>query len=273
MRLCGTRVACEYPKFRNTELPAMPAVEPVLRALNILEELNLSATTSLAALARATGLPKPTLVRLLDTLIAGGYARRVSRRDGYALTERVVRLSGGFRHADAVVEAARPFLSALTAEHKWPVALATLDHDAMLLRASTLKESPFGTDPNQLNRHVPMLVSALGRAYLAFCPDVERETILALLRASPLEANRPARDPRHIRDLIRTVRRQGYASTGPIPGDRSKGLAIPVLAGSRVLAAITLRYIGVALSEDEAVKRYLPSLRAAARRIAQAALA
>lgn len=159
-------------------------VQPVLRSLAVLEALSAARTATLTHLHHATGLPKPTLVRLLDTMISAGYVRRISRTAGYTLTERVLRLSSGFRHADLVVEASRPFLSALTAEHKWPVALATLDHEAMLVRISTRHQSPFSTDPDWLNRRLPMLVSALGRAYLAFCPAEERRLILAALKSS-----------------------------------------------------------------------------------------
>jgi IclR family transcriptional regulator, mhp operon transcriptional activator len=250
---------------------AVSAVEPVMRALAVLEALNNRPVSRLAELARSTGLPKSTLVRLLDTLILGGYAHQISRRKGYSLAERVTRLSGGFRHSDAIVEVARPFLSALTAEHKWPVAIATLDRDAMMVRLSTRRESPFATDPDFINRRVPMLVSALGRAYLAFCPSDEREAILAMLRASKRAVDRPARDAGFVRNLVQSVRRQGFASTGPVPGDRARGLAIPVMSGPRTLAAMTLRFIDTALTEEEAARRYLVSLRQTAERIANSA--
>ena len=47
-------------------------VQPVLRTLQVLEALNRKPASTLANLQDATGLPKPTLVRLLDTLIAAG---------------------------------------------------------------------------------------------------------------------------------------------------------------------------------------------------------
>ena len=190
----------------------------------MLEALNQPPSSGLAALAEATELPKPTLVRLLDTLIAGGYVRRLPRRSGYALTERVVRLSGGFRHTDALVETARPFLSALTAEHKWPVAVATLDRDAMRVRASTRAETPFATDPDFVNRRVPMLLSALGRAYFAFCPDDERAVILALLNASRRAADRAAREPRYVRSSGRDRAPRGLRHHGAA-GRRSRARA------------------------------------------------
>jgi IclR family mhp operon transcriptional activator len=246
----------------------MPAVEPVLRALHILDSLNRHSSASLAELSDEAGLPKPTVSRLLATLEQGGYVQRLPRRGGYVLRERVLRLSAGFRHTDEVVEASRPFLSSLTAEHKWPVGIATLDRDAMRVRFSTGHESPFAIDENFVNRRVPMLLSALGRAYVAFCPSDERETILAQLRVSTRSTDRLARDPRGVTRLLQSIRRAGYAATVSVPGAPAQGLAVPIQRKDRVLATITVRYIGSALTEREAVRRYLASMRRAAEAIA-----
>ena len=245
-------------------------VQPVLRSLAVLEALNAAGTATLMQLHESTGLPKPTLVRLLDTMIAGGYVRRISRNAGYTLTERVLRLSSGFRHGDLVVEASRPFLSAITAEHKWPVALATLDRDAMLVRISTRHESPLSTDPDWLNRRLAMLLFALGRAYLAFCPEEERRLILAILRTSKAAMNAQARDERYVASLLAGVRRAGYATTAPMRGDSAMGIAVPVMEGERVAACITMRYLGSTMNEAEAAKRYLGAMQNAAKAIAAA---
>jgi len=248
----------------------MPAVEPVLRTLHILEALNRHAPASLAQLCDATDLPKPTVSRLLQTLEEGGYVTRLPRRSGYALRERTLRLSSGFRHSDAVVEAARPFLSALTAELKWPIGLATLDRDAMRVRFSTGRESPFAIDENFVNRRVPMLLSALGRAYLAYCSADEREKILDILRISSRETDRMARDPRAVARLIQSVRRTGFASTVEYPSAPAHGVAVPVLADGTAIAAITLRYLGRRLPDKEAAQRYLAPLRRTSSAIAAA---
>lgn len=245
-------------------------VQPVLRTLQILEALNHRTVTTLENLHELTGLPKPTLVRLLETLIAGKYVRRVSRRAGYSLTERVLRLADGFRHSDRVVEIARPILHAFTAEHKWPVALATFDGDAMIVRAGTRHKSPLSTDPDYLDVRLPMLLSALGRAYLAFCPEAERETILAILRSSKARMNLLAKDDKAVTRLLAGIRKQGYASNAPMPGDPAMGLAIPVMQGHQVIAAMTMRYFGSALTEEEAAHRYLAPMTAVAAAITAA---
>lgn len=59
----------------------------------VLEALSRRRSSTLGVLISETGLPRPTVVRLLHTLIAPGYATRLSRQQGYRLTDRVQGLS------------------------------------------------------------------------------------------------------------------------------------------------------------------------------------
>ena len=250
----------------------LPPAAVLLRGLSILEALNQRPVSSVVHIAHATGLPKPTVVRMLGQLMAAAYVQRLPKRRGYMLGERVQGLSAGYRSADAVAQIGRPVLREFTARHKWPVSLATLDVDAMRVRATSLHESPFSTpgDQRRIARRVPMLASAHGRAYLAFCPDDERDIILALLRASAREVDAPARDPRHLASILETAQRAGYAVSAPLTGDPAIGLAVPVMVGPRVVASLSLRYLGKAISEREVARRYLSALRDAAHSIASA---
>ena len=51
-------------------------VQSVLRALDLLAEVNRTSLATVGDLHRRTGLPKPTIVRLLETLMAAGYVVR-----------------------------------------------------------------------------------------------------------------------------------------------------------------------------------------------------
>ena len=133
-------------------------IEPVRRAFVVLEALNRRRSTTLSVLAAETGLPRPTLVRLLKTLIELGYASRVSRQDGYRLTDHVLALAGGVRFIDHLVDAAIPHMSRFTAEHGWPLYLATLSSGAMAIRHSTAPESPMSFETAGYNRRSPMLI-------------------------------------------------------------------------------------------------------------------
>ncbi len=101
-------------------------VQPVVRALQLLEALNRQSASSLGELHAATGLPKPTLLRMLATLMAAGYAARISSQAGYRVTERVLALSGGLRFIDRMVDAAVPAMTGFTREHAWPIGLAKI---------------------------------------------------------------------------------------------------------------------------------------------------
>src|SRR5918999_3277976 len=77
-------------------------VEAASRTLLLLEELNRHRVTSIDRLHRATELPKSTVVRLMKSLCALGYAANDPRQGGYAVASRVKSLSNGF-HGDPLV--------------------------------------------------------------------------------------------------------------------------------------------------------------------------
>jgi IclR family mhp operon transcriptional activator len=249
-----------------------PPCDVLLRGLSVLEALNGRPVSTVEGVAKATGLPKPTVVRMLGVLVSAGFAQRLPRRRGYMLDERALDLSSGFRSQDAVVETARPHLSAFTAKYKWPLVLATLDIDAMRIRASTAQESPFSAVGDRayfIYRRVAILPSAIGRAYIALCPDEERNALVALLRVSPRAIDRPAQDPRYIEALVRGVRKDGFASSDVVPGDVMTGVAIPIFIGETVLGTLAIRYFHKAISERDMVQQHLEPLRRAAAAIAE----
>ena len=104
-------------------------IEPVRRSFSVLEALSRRRTSTLSVLTGETGLPRPTVVRLLHTLITLGYAARVSREQGYRLTERVLGLANAIRFVDHLVDAAIPHKSLHVGA--W---LAALSRDAELWR-------------------------------------------------------------------------------------------------------------------------------------------
>ncbi len=231
-----------------------------VRVLQLLEALNDGAAVGVADIQARTGLPKPTIVRLLQTLISAGYARQLSRLEGYTVTERVLRLAAGFRHTDQVVAVARGYLDAFTAEHKWTANIQTQDRGAMRSRYTTRSRSPLDGDPSRINRRFPILSTAHGQVYLAFCGQAEREMLLAILKASKKPADALAREPRALTKLIADVRREGYSLRNASPRDQIVGFAVPVLTAGGAAATIGMRYFESAMRPSEAVRRYLRPL-------------
>jgi IclR family mhp operon transcriptional activator len=261
------------------------ARDPIGKALCVLAAMSAGSALSLQRLAGETRLPKSSIVRVLGSLERAGYVRRVSRTAGYQATARTQALATRLEPEDRIVEAALEPMRAFTRTQRWPLVLATRDGLAMRVRFGTTDESPYAVDPNIPGYRSPMLLGALGRAYLAFCPAAERAALIAALRLSKRPTDRLARDPAALRAVLREVRARGYAATdealrrlttkeSPRWRDarrRASGIAIPVMTGRRVAATLVMRYLPGAIGEADAARRYLPALKATAEAIAAAA--
>ncbi len=237
----------------------MAVIEPIRRAFAVLEALNRRRATTLSLLAVETGLPRPTLVRLLQTLIELGYASRVSREAGYRLTDQVLTLAGGVRFIDHLVDASIAPMAGFTEEHGWPLYLATISSGGMAIRHSTAPDSPMAFEAAGYNRQSPLLYGALGRVWLAHANDEERRTALKAVGVRQTPALTAA---------LERVRRDGHAFTRPPRPTRLHGFAVPILSGDRVLGSLSMRFPRSAMGEDEVVRRFGTRLAAVARAIA-----
>jgi IclR family mhp operon transcriptional activator len=243
-------------------------VAPVIRALQVLETLNLKPASSLGDLHEATGLPKPTLVRLLDTLIAAGYATRIPT--GYRITEHVLALSSGLRFIDRMVDAAVPAMSQFTRDHAWPIGLAKVRDGAVALLHSTAPESPLLFDRVSYKMTYRLMYTALGQAHLAFCPSEERRRLIRGLLPDPELGLFGMRDADSVEAHLAEIRRRGYAVTLTAGSLKMIGLAIPVRQGHHVLACLVIRFPSSVMTPEQAADRYVEPLYETARAIVKA---
>ena len=249
------------------DMAASKPVEPVVRALKLLEALNRKSASSLGDLRAATGLPKPTLIRLLDTLIAAGYSARISSEAGYRITEHVLALSIGLRFIDRMVDAAVPAMGQFTREHNWPIGLAKVRDGVVALLHSTAPQSPLSFERAGYNRTYPLIPSALGQAYLAFCPAEERRRLIRELLPDTELGVLGMRDTQVLEAHLAAVRRRGYAVTLSPRPFKVLGLAVPVRQGRQVLACLVMRFPRSVMTHEQAADRYLAPLNATARAI------
>jgi IclR family mhp operon transcriptional activator len=111
---------------------------------------------------------------------------------------------------------------------------------------------------------MPLLFTASGRAYLAYCPETEREQLVAMLATKDSEEGEKARDPGYIRRIVAATREQGYASNFGewAPESRITAIAIPIRHHNRVYGCLNLVYIARAMHPAEAASRYLAPMKA-----------
>jgi len=253
--------AAGFPQKESGFLASFPPVEAVVRTLTLLESLNRYPVASLAQLHHQTGIPKPSLVRLLQTLEGMGYVRRAPKLGSYQLTSKVRVLASGFHSEPRIVEVVAPLLDALTATVKWPAALVLPDQGAAVIRYSTTPRSPLALLHSTIDMRLSLATRALGRACLAFCGEEEREVLIRESLASGDPESRAALDRRSLDANLELVRRQGYALRDPKVRPVSKTLAIPLFDANRVVGAIGITWFASTMSDEEAIARYLAPLR------------
>lgn len=201
--------------------------------------------------------------RLLETMQSEGYVWRSPSDDTYRLTIRVRGLSEGFRDEHWISAVATPLLGKLLNEVLWPTDLATIDVDAMIVRETTHRFSPLSFHQSMVGRRLPILQTAMGLAYIAFCPENERKELIALLACREDLEGEIARDSKALDNLILRTQRKGFGENfrNWTLENRVASIAIPVRSGDKVLACMNLIYIADAMSIDEAAKKYLPAMK------------
>ncbi len=240
----------------------------VIRTLEVLRALNVRNGATVLELWRDTGISRGALYRLLETLREAGYVALDLSGRHYCLTMMVRGLAEGFSDEDWITEVARPALRKLQKRILWPADLATFMDSSIWIRESTRRSSPLTIDRGVVGLRFPLMRSASGRAYLAFCPDDEREQIFANVLKAREVGHELLADRDAINRILDHVRSVGYGARYGEEPVESGAISVPILTGGRVLGCVTTTFIRRALTLDEVAKRYLGAMQDTASAIA-----
>jgi len=247
--------------------------QSLIKGLDILSVLNRlpSGSASISEVAHETGIHRTTVKRLLETLLEQGYLFHDPATNHYRLTLRVQQLSYGFRDTVSLVEDAWPGMLALSKAVVWPCSLVVPEGDEMVIRSSTRLYSRLSFHPGMPGRCLPMLSTAAGRAYFAYAPLEERNTLLDMLKGRDDEQAAQARDEKFVRAVVQQTREQGYAtnigewSVEPKFG----GIAVPLRNKAEVLGALNVIFLSRAVKEQAAMPELVAALKEAGASIEQ----
>jgi IclR family mhp operon transcriptional activator len=242
------------------------------RGLSVLRALERTDGLALRDLHRETQLPKPTLLRILSTLEENGYARRRITDGSWRRAARRSETPQSLMH-DLLLDVGGEVLDDLCSRIAWPSDLAVYHRGMMHILETTRRKTPFAVNMTGIGYRVPMLQTGLGRAWLAFSAEADREKIVTELCRSENPFDRAAREPEAVAAIVEETRRKGYGTR--VPGftlraageDKTNGVAVPVMMRGRVIACISLVWTISALNEQTVVKRYLAKVQAAASRV------
>jgi IclR family transcriptional regulator, mhp operon transcriptional activator len=174
-----------------------------------------------------------------------------------------------------LVEIASPVLERLCERAMWPSVLSVPRLDHMEVVETNSPRAYFDELPaGPIGFRANLLRSASGRAYLAFCPDAEREAVLRRLRDRDVAGHELAHDPVAVRRIVAATRRRGYSVRAPDFGghysktrrevdDGRSSIAMAVRSGGHVLGCVNLTWRRKALTLTQLVDRYAGDLRSA----------
>jgi len=228
----------EQPELETpggTAWPVAGGVQSVNRALQLLEHLaDAGGAMRLTELEAVSGLPLPTIHRLIRSLKDNGYVRQEPSRR-YALGPRLIRL--GEIAGRALGAWVTPRLADLVAEIGETANMAVLEGDevAYVAQAPSAHSMRMFTE---VGRRIPLHCSGVGKALLSQLPD---SAVLELLQRTGMPAKTPRTltDPYSLLVELAEIRGQGWAVDD---GEQEAGVrcvAVPV-HGAPTRAAISV---------------------------------
>lgn len=131
-------------------------------------------------LSQMTGLPKPTIARITNTLVSLGYLKQLPNSTKYTLDIGVLALGyAALSNISARVHA-HPYMEEMSKYVQAPVAMATRDRLNMVYLDVVQTETNL-TMRRPIGSTLPLHNTAMGRACLAAMSESEREFILKAL--------------------------------------------------------------------------------------------
>lgn len=210
-------------------------VQSIDRALQLLERLaDAGGSMRLVELETATGLPLPTVHRLLRSLVHNGYVRQDPARR-YTLGPRLIRL--GETAGRQLSSWAKPRLAELVAEIGETANMALLEGDTVVYVAQVPSAHSMRMF-TEVGRRVEAHCTGVGKALLSQLSD---QQVLDLLRRTgmPAQTTRTLTDPAALLAEIGEVRDQGWAMDDAEQEVGVRCVAVPVV-GAPTQAALSV---------------------------------
>jgi IclR family transcriptional regulator, pca regulon regulatory protein len=250
-------------------------IEAIARGLDVIRAFRPGQPVmSLANVADASSLPRPTARRILKTLEQLGYVRQAGGQPafghgpgvspgGYELTPRVLDLGMSYVLSRGLWEVARPHMESLVTRTRESTSIAQLDGSDIVYVARVAVPKIVALSVT-IGTRFPAMQTSLGKVLLAALPPAEAERVLA-------EPSRSGITPRWQPDAaeraaaLREVRARGWALTDEqlAPGIRS--VAVPLRDGDgRVIAALNVNAHAAETPVDVLTGTHLPLLLQAA---------
>jgi IclR family pca regulon transcriptional regulator len=233
-------------------------IEALARGLDVIRAFERrQPVMSLAAVAVATGLARPTARRILLTLEQMGYVRAV--QGGFELTPRVLELGMAYVLSRNLWEVARPHMEQLVARTHESSSIAQLDGSDIVYVARVAVPKIVALAVT-IGTRFPAMQTSLGKVLLAAMRPEEAGRVLA-------EPSRSGITPRFVPGMaeraaiLREVRARGWAFTDEELAAGIRSVAAPLRDGEgHVIASLNVNTHAAETPVEVLTGEYLPLL-------------
>ncbi len=227
-------------KPRGARRGASPRNRSLERGLEILRVFRPGASCrGNNEIAERTGLPRSTVSRLTQTLVACRFLQYDGVARAYRLAAPVLSLAEAYLVESEILAVAVPLMKRVAEKFQVNVGLAAADGDE-LVYLHAIRRSLGGVPRHVTTGHrVPVESTAIGRAYLATLNGEDLDRVLNSVR--PRHTGRWRTIEAEIGKSIRQVRREGYCQVEWLPGMKTVATAVELPACAPYLVNLSVK--------------------------------
>jgi len=231
------------------------------KALDVLEAFDEHDNLSLTDLARMLDQPKPSIFRLVSTLVNRGYLEPAEQPDRYRLGLHLVHVAMGAMARSTMRELARSYLRSLRDDYGHSVNLAALSHGEAIFIDVLSGLHPFRMETD-LGSRAELHATAAGKSIAALLREEELAHMLDVLGMRAY-TSRTIVTRAELREELQRVVIQGYALDDEEREPGARCIGAPILGkDGEVVGAISISASSARLT-DEVIPRISGSLRSA----------
>lgn len=224
----------------NTTTKPRKGILVLHKALDILETLGEGRSgLSLADLARALDLPKPTAYRIVATMETRGYLER--NVDGqYQMSRKFSDLRQSESEEEELLLAAKPVMQRLVESCRETVNLGILDAGQVVV-ISTIESPQSIRMTSKVGNRRYLHSTALGKVLLSGLPEKEVQRLIRIQGGLPRLTPRTLVSRQSLANELDQVRKQGFALDNEENEPDGRCIGAPVAnKGGRAVAALSI---------------------------------
>ena len=221
---------------------------------------------SLAEITRETGLPKPTVYRMCETLVKLGFLRKNSDKT-YTLGFRLLELGSIVLSSLEIRKVAMEEMERLQNMTGESIHLGILDGTEVVSIEALESPLPLRTRVF-IGKRASLYSSAIGKALLAFLPEDQKKEIVEKLDLKPHTKN-TITDKRELMRELERIKRRGYSVDNMEDSEGIRCVGAPILNSEGVaIASISISGPATRITKDK-IRKYSKLVIEASRRISK----